>query len=324
MRYSAIFFALGVSAQAADLNIYTYDSFTSEWGPGPAIEQGFEGQCGCDIEFITAGDGAAMLTRLRIEGDKTDADIALGLDQNLVPQAEALGIFAPHDLGAQNINGAELSWDHPNFRAYDWGQFAFVYDRAKWQENELEDVPASLEALAESEISVILESPSSSTPGLGMALWVYDVYGDKAQDFWKRMKDNVVTITPGWSEAYSLFLEGEAKMVLSYSTSPAYHRIAEENMDYYAAAFDEGHALQIELAGILKTSRKKPLAREFLQYLSQDEAQNALLGANWMYPVADVALPDGFDAPEGFSSLMIEVDETRIQAAIEAFETGLR
>jgi thiamine transport system substrate-binding protein len=38
-----------------------------------------------------------------------------------------------------------------------------------------------------------------------------------------------VTVTPGWSEAYGLFLEGEADMVLSYTTSPAYHLIAEDD-----------------------------------------------------------------------------------------------
>ena len=53
--------------------------------------------------------------------------------------------------------------------------------------------------------------------------------------------DNIVPVTPGWSEAYGLFLEGEADMVLSYTTSPAYHLIAEEDAGYTAAAFDEGH-----------------------------------------------------------------------------------
>ena len=36
-----------------------------------------------------------------------------------------------------------------------------------------------------------------------------------------------------------MFLEGRADMVLSYSTSPAYHVIAESTDKYKAAAFDE-------------------------------------------------------------------------------------
>ena len=38
-------------------------------------------------------------------------------------------------------------------------------------------------------------------------------------------------------------------MVLSYTTSPAYHLIAEENENYDATVFAEGNYLQIEVAG---------------------------------------------------------------------------
>ena len=37
-----------------------------------------------------------------------------------------------------------------------------------------------------------------------------------------------------------MFLEGESDMVLSYSTSPAYHPIAESDSKYAAADFIEG------------------------------------------------------------------------------------
>ena len=58
-------------------------------------------------------------------------------------------------------------------------------------------------------------------------------------------------MTKGWSEAYGLFLKGEADMVLSYSTSPAYHIGAENKTNYKAAMFAEGHATQVEVAGLV-------------------------------------------------------------------------
>ncbi len=61
----------------------TYDSFAAEWGPGPAIEPKFEAICGCDLQWVTAGDGAALLARLRLEGAHTEADVVLGLDTSL-------------------------------------------------------------------------------------------------------------------------------------------------------------------------------------------------------------------------------------------------
>jgi hypothetical protein len=82
---------------------------------------------------------------------------------------------------------------------------------------------------------VIYEDPRTSTPGLGLLLWMQKVYGDKAPEAWQKLAAKTVTVTKGWSEAYGLFLKGESDLVLSYTTSPAYH-IIEEKKDNYAAA----------------------------------------------------------------------------------------
>ena len=49
------------------LTVYTYNSFTSEWGPGPALERDFETQCACDLQWVALEDGAALLARLKLE-----------------------------------------------------------------------------------------------------------------------------------------------------------------------------------------------------------------------------------------------------------------
>ena len=74
-------------------------------------------------------------------------------------------------------------------------------------------------------------------------------------------------MTKGWSEAYGLFLDGEADMVLSYTTSPTYHQVAEDVHKYGAAIFEEGHVAQVEVAGILQRAPVgimdvTPLARD--------------------------------------------------------------
>jgi len=71
-------------AETPELIIYTYDSFVSDWGPGPGIERAFEEECGCDLKFVGMGDGAALLARLKLEGARSDADIVLGLDTGLI------------------------------------------------------------------------------------------------------------------------------------------------------------------------------------------------------------------------------------------------
>ena len=81
-----------------NLVVYTYDSFNSDWGPGPQLEKAFENICDCDLKFVTAGDGAALLAKLRLEGNKTKADVVVGLDTNLLQSAKDSGLFSPHKL----------------------------------------------------------------------------------------------------------------------------------------------------------------------------------------------------------------------------------
>ena len=57
-----------VAQEKPVLTVLTYDSFVADWGPGPAIETAFEETCGCDLQFVAAGDGAALLARVRLEG----------------------------------------------------------------------------------------------------------------------------------------------------------------------------------------------------------------------------------------------------------------
>lgn len=277
-----------VAAEPPVVTVYTYDSFVSDWGPGPAIETAFEATCGCDLQFVAAGDGAALLARLKLEGARSKADIVLGLDTNLMAAARETGMFAAH--GKTPDLALPVAWTDPDFLPYDWGYFAFVGTAGM-------DLPGSFTELAESELSIVIQDPRSSTPGLGLLMWIKSAYGDAATDVWQGLSDNIVTVTKGWSEAYGLFLDGEADMVLSYTTSPAYHLIAEGDTSKVAAAFEEGHYMQIEVAGKLATSKQPALADAFLDFMLSDAFQSVIPTTNWMYPVTALenGLPDGFE-----------------------------
>lgn len=93
------------------------------------------------------------------------------------------------------------------------------------------------------------------------------VYGDKTPEAWQKLAAKTVTVTKGWSEAYGLFLKGESDLVLSYTTSPAYHIIAEKKDNYAAANFAEGHYLQVEVAARTAASKQPELAEKFLKFM---------------------------------------------------------
>ncbi|WP_119257851.1 thiamine ABC transporter substrate binding subunit [Shinella zoogloeoides] len=281
-------------AQEKTLTVYTYESFVAEWGPGPKVKETFEKTCGCKVEWVGVADGVELLTRLKLEGEGTKADVVLGLDTNLISEAKATGLFEPHGLKPEGLT-VPGGFSDDTFLPYDYGHFAVVYDTEA-----LKIPPTSLKELVEGDPSqkIVIEDPRTSTPGLGLLLWVKSVYGDKSAEAWTKLKNRVLTVTPGWSEAYGLFTKGEAPMVLSYTTSPAYHVIAENTERYKAAAFSEGHYIQIEVAGLTRTSHDKDLARQFLTFMTGPDFQSIIPETNWMMPAAKTRdpLPAAFDA----------------------------
>ncbi len=270
------------AVKANSLTVYTYDSFASQWGPGPKLKSLFEQQCDCELNFVALDDALAMLGRLKLEGQDSLADVVVGLDLNTLVVAKQTGLFASHEI---NFDGLTLpiEWADEVFVPFDYGYFAFVYNS-----DVIKQAPKSLAELVEnsSEHKLVIQDPRSSTPGLGLLLWIKEVYGDQAAEIWKKLSPSILTVTPGWSEAYGLFLEGEADMVLSYTTSPAYHLIAEEKDNYHAAEFSEGHYIQVETAAMLKSSKNPELAKQFLQFLISEQAQEVIPTGNWMYPSA--------------------------------------
>ncbi|HHK8499772.1 TPA: thiamine ABC transporter substrate binding subunit [Vibrio parahaemolyticus] len=281
------------SAFAAEntLTIYTYDSFAADWGPGPKIEQAFEAKCGCDVNFVALDDGVSILNRFRLEGGNSKADIVLGLDNNLMAEAKKTGLLTEHNVDTANTvlpNG----WSDTTFVPYDYGYFAFVYNKEK-----LANPPKSMKELVETrdDLKVIYQDPRTSTPGQGLMLWMKSIYGDDVTQAWQKLASKTVTVTKGWSEAYSMFLNGESDLVLSYTTSPAYHLIAENDSKFATANFVEGHYMQVEVAAKVKGSKNSELADQFMNFILSDEFQSAMPTGNWMYPVTDVELPKGFE-----------------------------
>ncbi|MEN3792093.1 thiamine ABC transporter substrate binding subunit [Fulvimarina sp. MAC3] len=277
------------------LTVYTYESFVPDWGPGPKIEAAFEAQCDCDLQFVGLADGVAILNRLKLEGASSPADAVIGLTTDLVPEAKATGLFAPSGVDLSPLS-LPVEYDDDTFVPFDYSYLAVMVDTEA-----AEDWPKSLDALVtgDPKQKIAIEDPRTSTPGLGFLLWMKAVYGDDAKAKWEELSNRILTVTPGWSEAYGLFTSGEAPLVVSYSTSPAYHMIEEDTERYQAADFSEGLYLQIEVAGMLKSAKQPELAREFLDFILTSDFQSVIPTGNWAYPVIE-----GIELPEAFGKLI--------------------
>ena len=285
---------ISFSIYAEKLTIYTYDSFVSEWGPGPIIEKIFEEKHNADIEFVAVDSAATLLNKVILEGDTSKADIVLGLDMNLFDLAEQSGLFTSHNIkDINNLINLPLKWESNKFVPYNYGYFSFVYNEAN-----LATPPKSMDELINStNARIVIQDPRTSTPGLGLLTWMKALYGDKAGDEWKKLNKKIISVTKGWTDAYyNFFMAGEADMVLSYTTSPAAHIMFEERYDILATTFEEGNYITIEFAGILNNSQNKDLANKFLNFMLSEEFQSVIPSTNIMYPVTNIKdLPEAFD-----------------------------
>lgn len=270
-----------LATEKPTLTIYTYDAFSASWGPAPKIKQAFEQEYNCTVKFMGVSSSIGALRKIQLEGRKTKADILLGLDTSIAQVAKKTGLFTTHNLDTSMLDLPTVYADD-TFMPFDYSYFAFVYDEEK-----IKNIPYSFESLVNmpKDFKIVIQDPRSSTSGLGLLLWVKSIYGDKAGVYWKRLAPYILTVTKGWSEAYGLFLKGEADMVLSYTTSPAYHSVEENKTNIKSAPFNEGHYGQIEVAAILKSSKQKVLAKEFLRFMQTKTFAKIIPTGNWAYPV---------------------------------------
>lgn len=291
------------------LVIYTYDSFVSEWGPAPLLIPMFEEKYGIKTDIRSAGDAGQVLQKVFLEKDNPQADLVIGIDNNMLSEAVRMGVLEKSGFSADNLVGKDIDFDQEGYLVpYDYGYFSIIYDSLV-----IPEPPGSLEDLTDKKYrkSLILMDPRTSSPGLGFLLWTIAVYGDDFADYWERLMPSVLTITDGWSTGYGLFTSGEAPMVLSYTTSPAYHVEYEDSDRYKTVIFPEGHYLQIEGMGIVKGTPNRDKALKFMQFMLSREAQEVIPLTNWMYPAAgDAELPDSFSAaPKAGVNLMIDSDK---------------
>ena len=294
--------------KAEKLTIYTYDSFVSEWGPGPIIEEIFEDRYNTDLEFVAVDGAATLLNKIILEGENSKADIVLGLDMNLFDAANKSNLFTQHSL--ENINKdiqVPVKWNTDIFVPYNYGYFSFVYNNEK-----LTNPPKSMNELINvTDARIVIQDPRTSTVGLGLLTWMKSIYGDDSQEEWTKLNKKIISVTKGWTDAYyNFFMAGEADIVLSYSTSPAAHIMFEDRNDISATTFSEGNYITVEFAGILKNSKNKKMANNFLNFMVSDDFQSVIPSTNIMYPVNNsTVLPDAFNKLEIPEALQIDPEE---------------
>lgn len=282
------------SKEENTLTIYAYDTFCGDWGSGKDVIPSFEKETGIKVNLVSCGATGEMINRIKMEGENSPFDVVIGLtDDNYKTLSPYLARYDSPSL--KDVDPRLIFDSEHRVLPFDWGAFAFVYD----SESDIKK-PEHLSDLTKDEYKdkFILIDPRTSSVGLGLLMWTKNLYEDEYKSWWKKAEENALTLASGWSSAYGLFTEGEAPMVISYTTSPVYHVLNENTTRYKALIFPEGHEITIEGIGINKNSKNSENAKAFVDYALSRGQESIAINAS-MYPaIGNTTLPNAYkEAP---------------------------
>jgi thiamine transport system substrate-binding protein len=281
------FFIISLAFAEPTLTIYTSETFAQ--GVGKSLKEQFEAKAKVKVQYVTCNGAASTLADILKQ--KRKADGIIGLSYELLGASKIKEVLTDHLLEETKLS-LPFDWKEKKLIPLFYSALSLVYNR-----EEFKGSIESFEDLLKVDRKIILIDPRTSHAGFGLLLWIKSIYGKETPQFWKKLKPKILTTCKGWSEAYALFLQGESPIVLSYQTSPAYHRLKENTSKISAFNFKEGHPLQIYIGAILSQSKQPSLMREYLSFALEPASQKKIVYEDWSFPVVDI----GEELPKEFS-----------------------
>ncbi|MFX0117113.1 MAG: thiamine ABC transporter substrate-binding protein, partial [Candidatus Hodarchaeota archaeon] len=301
------------------LTIATYESLMA-WGEAgigndtleitwaeikEAVFDKFASDHSVTVEIRHYADAGEMLQALIQEKDNLPVDIVIGLDNTLAQDGIKAGLFQKYTPSNVSIipQWARDGLDASGYLTpYDFGVIALIQHK-----NDLDlGSNFTLQTIIEQDLAeqLITQNPATSSTGLAFLLWTVTVYekilGESWQDWWQAVSDKI-RVTKGWSDSWTLWDEGEAALLVSYGTDPAYSNYFWGATDIEAyLSHESGNPngwVQIEGLGITTGVDNAiiPKAKAFIDWFISEDVQKLIPTTNWMFPANQyVELPEAF------------------------------
>ncbi|WP_416838193.1 thiamine ABC transporter substrate-binding protein [Haloferax sp. DFSO52] len=292
-------------SETPTLTIGTYGSFVDapSSSPGVWLKEEFESEFDATIEWQTPDAGVNHYIERALRGVESGADLYVGLDaQMLVRIDENLddALFAPaEDLSRRGDVNEQLEFD-PQGRAvpYDTGYISLVYDETQGDDGKF-IAPETFDGLLDPEYSgaLLAQNPTSSATGQAFLLHTIDAMGEDGYlDYWAQLKENDVRVLGNWADSYTAYSNGEAPMVVSYSTDQVYANESGADMAKHQIRFlnDQGYANPEGMAPFADAT-EPGLASEFMDFVLRPDVQAEIAVRNVQFPATTTAeLPEEF------------------------------
>lgn len=259
----------------------------------------FTEQTGIEITLLDGGDAGAMLAQAILTKDNPIADVIFGVDNTFLSRAVEEEITVPYRAtGLDALHEFTRLDPTSRFTPVDYGDVCLQYDKAA-----VEDLPDPSALFFDPGVGsdLVVEDPSSSSPGLAFLLATIAAFPNEWQDYWKSLREQGVLVVPSWTEAYygefSGASDGDRLAVVSYASSPvAEVFFATEPLEEPTTAIvEESCFRQVEFAGILDGTDSHSDAAKFIDFLLTNEFQEDIPLNMFVFPARrDATLPQVF------------------------------
>ncbi len=277
----------GSAAGPVNLTLVAYDSFPKEGTPLNDALDAFAADTGIAVDVVTAGDTGTMVSKAVLTAGNPEGDVMWGVDNTLLSAAQDGEIFEGDPTQV------------------DFGDVCVNYDIDWFVDNGIEP-PSTLDDLTRPEYAnlLVVQDPSTSSPGLAFLLATVAKYGDDGwQQYWTDLTANGVTVVDSWETAYYEQFSGAGgsagtkPLVVSYASSPPAEVVfADPPVDTAPTGVANATCFrQLEYAGVLRGTDHPDAAAQLVQFLASEPFQKELPLTLFVYPVdPNVVLPEVF------------------------------
>ena len=278
------------------VRLLTHDSFTLSDG----VLEAFEAETGIDVEVVQGADTGTVVSQIILTKDNPVADVVFGVDNTFLQRTLDEGIFVPYESPAlANVPPALAAGLGGQVTPIDYGDVCVNY----WKDELGETLPESMDDLTDEKFrgQFVTQNPESSSPGLAFMLATIARYGEDGwEDYWQRLRDNDVSVTSGWTEAYYTEFTaggGDRPIVTSYASSPVAEVIfGDPKPDEPPTGIIEDTCFrQVEYAGILDGTDNLAGSQMLIDFMLSDAFQEDIPLNMFVFPATTTAdLPADF------------------------------
>lgn len=285
-----------VQAQDKVLNIYSSRHYQTD----EALYANFTKQSGIKVNRIEASE-AALMERIRNEGERSPADVLITVDAGRLWQAEQRGMFQP-------VKSATLDARIPaSFREPGGHWFGFslrarviAYNKAKVKPSEVQNYEDLADAKWKGRVCM---RSATNIYNLSLMGALIDHLGEPKAETWAKAVRTNLAKDPKGGDTDQLKSVAAGECDVTISNQYYYARLARSQKPEDRAVADRvgvvfpnqgswGTHVNVSGAGVMKHAPNRDSAVKFLEYLASDEAQRYFAEGNNEWPAVPAVKVD--------------------------------